>query len=122
MVEISRARQELDPLQCRVSTSKQHRKALQVLGGQNGDFSRKADGLQGGTASIFWCTRKWKTLDQQFGLNDMYELETMEQEYQLYITGILSKSGTDMIKFWDVCIQIFLCFVGLLMKHGRLTG
>jgi hypothetical protein len=51
---------------------------------------------------------KWQTLDQQYGLDDMYELDvdqedqTAEQEYQSYVTGILCKAGTDMIKFWDV--------------------
>ena len=58
---------------------------------------------------------KWQTLDQQYGLDDMYELEadredqTIEQEYQSYVTGILSKLGPDMIKFWDVRTYIFLC-------------
>jgi len=71
---------------------------------------------------------KWQTLDQPFGLDNMYELEadqevqTIEQEYQSYVTGVLSKLGTDMIKFWDVCIQIFLRSVGLLMKNGGLIG
>ena len=45
----------------------------------------------------------------------MYELEAVwedqmiKQEYQSYVTGILSKLGTDMIKFWDVRTLIFLC-------------
>ena len=53
-------------------------------------------------------SEKWQTLDQQYGCDDMYELEadqenqTIKQEYQSYVTGILSKLGTDMIKFWDV--------------------
>src|ERR1700692_518755 len=56
---------------------------------------------------------KWHTLDQQFGLDDMYELEadqedqTIKQEYQSYVTGVLSKLGTDMIKFWDVDFLTF---------------
>jgi len=54
---------------------------------------------------------KWQTLDQQYGLEDMYEPEadqanqTIEQEYQSYVTGVLSKPGTNMIKYWDVRIQ-----------------
>ena len=62
----------------------------------------------------------------------MYELEadredqTIEQEYQSYVTGILSKLGTDMIKFWDVRTLILLCACAksLLMKIrwiGRLA-
>ena len=45
----------------------------------------------------------------------MYELEAdqddqmITKEYQSYVTGILSKLGTDMIKFWDVFTLIFLC-------------
>jgi hypothetical protein len=39
----------------------------------------------------------------------MYELEgeediqTLEQEYQSYVTAALSKPGTDIVKYWDVC-------------------
>jgi len=51
---------------------------------------------------------KWQTLDQQYALDDMYELDadqedqTAKQEYQSYIMGILCKAGTDMVNFWDV--------------------
>jgi hypothetical protein len=55
---------------------------------------------------------KWQTLDQQYGLEDMYELEgeddtqTLEQEYQSYVTAALSKPGTDIVKYWDVCTPL----------------
>jgi hypothetical protein len=57
---------------------------------------------------------KWQTLDQQYGLDDMYELETeedtqtLEQEYQSYATGILAKHGIDIVKYWDVRLLIFV--------------
>jgi len=58
---------------------------------------------------------KWQTLDQQYGLKDMYELEgeedtqTLEQEYQSYVTTTaLSKPGTDIVKYWDVCTSMFV--------------
>jgi len=65
---------------------------------------------------------KWQTLDQQYGLDDMYELDadqedqTAEQEYQSYVTGILCKAGTDMVKFWDVRVPESPCTSILLMK------
>ena len=52
-------------------------------------------------------------LDQQYNLKDMYELEgkedtqTLEQEYQSYITSVLSKPGTNIVKYWDVCTPMF---------------
>jgi len=57
---------------------------------------------------------KWQTLDQQYGLKDMYELEgeedtqMLEQEYQSYVTGALSKPGTDIVKYWDVRTSMFV--------------
>jgi hypothetical protein len=57
---------------------------------------------------------KWQTLDQQYGLEDMYKLErevdtqTLEQEYQLYVTAALSKLTTILVKYWNVCTSMFV--------------
>jgi hypothetical protein len=48
-------------------------------------------------------------LAAQYGLSDMefessedVQGQTMEQEYQSYVTAAPSKAGTDMLKFWEV--------------------
>jgi hypothetical protein len=57
---------------------------------------------------------KWQTLDQQYGLEDMYKLEgevdtqTLEQEYQSYVTAALSKLTTILVKYWNVCTSMFV--------------
>jgi len=50
----------------------------------------------------------YTSLAEEYGLTDMQfatledvEGQTLEQEYQSYVTG-LSKPGTDMLKFWEV--------------------
>jgi|SRR5882762_5027880 len=40
--------------------------------------------------------------NMQIGTSDDVEGQTVEQEYQAYITTALSKPGTDMLKFWEV--------------------
>ena len=40
--------------------------------------------------------------DMQFGTLEDIDGQTLEQEYQSYITAALSKQGTDMLKFWEV--------------------
>jgi len=57
----------------------------------------------------------YASLAEQYGLTDMQfgALEdtvgqTLEQEYQSYITAPLSKQGTDMIKFWEVGNNLFI--------------
>jgi len=49
------------------------------------------------------------SLAAQYGLSDMHfqssedvQGQTVEQEYQSYVTAALSKPGTDMLKFWEV--------------------
>jgi hypothetical protein len=49
------------------------------------------------------------SLAEEYGLTDMQfatpedvEGQTLEQEYQSYVTAPLSKPGTDMLKFWEV--------------------
>jgi len=80
-----------------------HDRAKDTISPDTPSSSRQSSSIQ---------PEKWQTLDQQYGLEDMYELEadhegqTIEQEYHSYVTG-LSKPGTDIIKFWDVCISRF---------------
>jgi hypothetical protein len=40
--------------------------------------------------------------DMQFGSSEDLEGQTVDQEYQSYVTAALSKPGTDMLKFWEV--------------------
>ena len=51
----------------------------------------------------------YASLAEQYGLEDMQfgpaeddRGQTVEQEYQAYVTAALSKPGTDMLKFWEV--------------------
>jgi len=51
----------------------------------------------------------YRSLAEEYGLTDMQfatpedvEGQTLEQEYQSYVTAPLSKPGTDMLKFWEV--------------------
>jgi hypothetical protein len=44
----------------------------------------------------------------QFGAPEDTVGQTLEQEYQSYITAPLSKQGTDMIKFWEVGNNLFI--------------
>src|ERR1700683_2080457 len=53
-------------------------------------------------------------LAQKYGLTDMWlgasqdtEAQTLEQEYQSYVTAPLSVEGTDMLRFWEVCNLLF---------------
>jgi hypothetical protein len=51
---------------------------------------------------------KFTTLASRYGMTDMRlldaspEVQTVEQEYQAYITGALSPHTTDLLKFWEV--------------------
>ena len=60
---------------------------------------------------------KWQTLDQQYSLEDMYELEgeedtqALEQEYQSYVTAALSKPTTVLVRYWDVRTFMFLLLI-----------
>jgi len=44
---------------------------------------------------------EYRLTDMQFVTPEDVEGQTLEQEYQSYVTG-LSKPGTDMLKFWEV--------------------
>ena len=52
----------------------------------------------------------YTTLVETYGLDDMYfstpdsiEEQLPEQEYQAYVTALLSPAGTDTLRFWEVC-------------------
>ena len=40
--------------------------------------------------------------DMEFGASEDVETQTVEQEYQAYITASISVLGTDMLKFSEV--------------------
>jgi len=40
--------------------------------------------------------------NMQIGASDDVEGQTVEQEFQAYVTAALSKPGTDILKFWEV--------------------
>jgi phage portal protein BeeE len=51
-------------------------------------------------------------LAQRFGVNDMYitdtsdlQTQTIEQEFQSYISGKPTKEKTDIVKFWEVSMM-----------------
>ena len=45
---------------------------------------------------------EYRLTDMQFATPEDVEGQTLEQEYQSYVTAPLSKPGTDMLKFWEV--------------------
>ena len=52
----------------------------------------------------------YTTLVEMYSLDDMYfstpdsiEEQLPEQEYQAYVTALLSPAGTDTLRFWEVC-------------------
>jgi hypothetical protein len=55
-------------------------------------------------------TLTYTRLADKYGMSDMritdpssLQMQTIEQEFQAYITAQLSVEGTNMIKFWEVC-------------------
>jgi hypothetical protein len=44
--------------------------------------------------------------DMQIGASDDVEGQTVEQEFQAYVTAALSKPGADILKFWEVSKSI----------------
>ena len=40
--------------------------------------------------------------DMQIGVSGDIEVQTVEQEFQAYVTAAISKPGTDSLKFWEV--------------------
>lgn len=53
----------------------------------------------------------YTTLGEQYGLADdmhiagpnIQDQQTIEQEFQAYITSPVSNAATNIIKFWEVC-------------------
>jgi hypothetical protein len=55
-------------------------------------------------------TPMYMTLAHQYGIADEMEIgessettQSIEQEYQAYITSPLSPKNVDILKFWEVC-------------------
>jgi len=46
--------------------------------------------------------RKYGLPDMQLGASRDSEAQTLEQEYQSYVTAPLSVKGTDLLRFWEV--------------------
>jgi hypothetical protein len=68
------------------------------------------------TAAAAPCTPVFTSLADKYGMGDMHisdtsnvETQTIEQELQSYITAQLSAAGTDMMKFWEVCMYDMNC-------------
>jgi hypothetical protein len=66
---------------------------------------------------------KWLTMDSQYGLSHMdimmhgnKQETSVDQEYMLYITSPVTSPMTDLVSYWEVCINNFpsLCFVLLM--------
>ena len=51
--------------------------------------------------------RKYGLADMQLGALRDQNAQTLEQEYQSYITAPLSPEGTDSLRFWEVCNPLF---------------
>jgi|SRR5882762_11454082 len=51
--------------------------------------------------------QKYGLTDMQLGASRDAKAQTLEQEYQSYVTTLLSGEGTDMLKLWEVCNLLF---------------
>ena len=51
--------------------------------------------------------QKYGLADMRLGASRDSEAQTLEQEYQSYITAPLSVEGTDMLRFWKVHNPLF---------------
>lgn len=51
--------------------------------------------------------RKYGLADMRLGASRDRDAQTLEQEYQSYITAPLSPEGTDTLRFWEVCNPLF---------------
>jgi len=66
------------------------------------------------------------TLAAKFGLSDMTianrdnpQTQSIEQEYQAYVTAGPSSSGTDMIKFWKVRVYDITLISTSTLTHSQ---
>jgi hypothetical protein len=55
-----------------------------------------------GTPGYMSLVEVYGLKDMQIGASDDVEGQTVEQEFQAYVTVALSKPGTDILKFWEV--------------------
>jgi hypothetical protein len=47
--------------------------------------------------------------DMDFGNSGQDEQQTIDQEYQAYVTASCSPKGTDILKFWEVGVSYIMC-------------
>jgi hypothetical protein len=67
----------------------------------------------------------WQTLDAQYGLGDMFEtaadepgeLVTVDEEYESYVKGPLSKPGTNLLQFWTMSDSTFPTIYSIAMDY-----
>ena len=57
--------------------------------------------------------QKYGLADMQLGASRDHDAQTLEQEYQSYITAPLSFEGTDTLRFLEVCNPLFSGFMGI---------
>jgi hypothetical protein len=60
-------------------------------------------------------TEKWQTLDEQYGLTDMFDEPSditasmsLDEEFAAFVNAPLSPKGTSILAFWQVCGDIVL--------------
>jgi hypothetical protein len=89
---------------------------------KEGPVQTPADAADLGTGKM----EKYMAIAAQFGVNDMdigdsrESDQTVDQEYQAYITAPLSPKTVDVLKFWEVC-DLLIDIQYYLMGHHRLT-
>ena len=66
----------------------------------------------------------WQTLDTQYGLDDMFEtveesgeLAMVNEEYEAYVKGPLSKLGTNLLQFWSMSDSSFPTIYSIAMDY-----
>ena len=59
-----------------------------------------------GTLGYMSLAEAYGLKDMQIGASDDIEGQSVEQEFQAYVTTALSKPGTDILKFWEVSKSI----------------
>jgi hypothetical protein len=66
----------------------------------------------------------WQTLDSQYGLVDMFDtaeetgkLATVDEEYDAYVKGPLSKPGTNLLQFWSMSDSTFPTIYSIAMDY-----
>jgi hypothetical protein len=56
---------------------------------------------------------RWEDLDGQYGLENMFDdpdtplpVASLQDEYTAYVNAPLSVKGTEILKFWEVCLIV----------------